>query len=665
MAEPTDPQELAIVNAQDQYETSSVELNRLITSPPPNDADFSVIDLWVIDAQFHWETCSLSWRTAKISSIEWRKLEYSMLEAFVEIPDDLVSYSCAEYNELAKRARQFNMDVVPVPMSQMPSKPLVPKDPTPSSVVPPSAPTLTRPATPAVTPIIQPTASRPSPAVVPSSAHTTSSLVLPPKEPRPVKPHPIFKKKTTATPAELATAGTIFALDVTSPLHPDLATLVKTGPPKGVTPSEGSSRSSQRLRVVNAASRPQVLPGPNPIVEGSVASTYRRRTPLFFPGTDDEEEIAAPQPEAKGKEKETVPGTDEDEEDVIQDPDTPSNIMDVDEEEDNSPPPTNITWRYRSPVPITSSGPPPVTVSEVRPRPSIHHADPNSALFKLLGAPIVQPPKKGSRKKSKFDNPPPAPIDSAAEATVKTARSSKKTSKAAKDKEIVEVPKGEVVATKANRPRGPSRLRAPPATIGIQIGGFGEEVPSSYKAVKNGLKSIGVLVVSRDFGDFVEVDKALWNKKIAPFVGEQYVKQCDQCYRKKTQCRKFLTNSVICIRCHYAKLPCLVDGTKALNPLAHYRPKEYQSLNAFESALTTLTQHANNLEDVVVNYLVGLDAMSQLQGLRTQISHLRECLGSDTRVEEIVEDDDDEGYAADEVAEGEPGPSKKRKRSGK
>ncbi|KAK0492546.1 hypothetical protein EDD18DRAFT_1357811 [Armillaria luteobubalina] len=659
MAEPTDPQELAIVNAQDAYETSAAELNKLVASPLPQDADSSAVDLWVIDAKIHWETCTQNWRLAKVTSLEWRKLEYALLELFAEVPDDLVAFSCGEYNELAKHARQFSMPVVTVPMSQMPSRQAAPKATTPPSV-PPVVPTRPRTTTPAVVPPVQSAPSRPSPAVVsPALTATTPSFVLPPREPLPVKPRPIFKRKTTVTSDEIATTGASFELDVTSPLHPNLSALLKTGPPKGVTPSEGSTRSSQRLQVVNAASRRQVLPGPNPITEGSVASTSRRRTPLFFPGTDDEDEVTTPG--ATEKETEVIPGTDEDEDD-FQVPEAPSTFIDVDEEEYNSPPPTNIAWRCRSPVPPVTSGPPPITVSEVRPHHNIYDADPNSALFKLLGAPVSKPPKKGSQKKSKLDNPTPASNDSAAEGTVKAARSSKKGSKG---KETESTPRGEVVATKANRPRGPSRLRAPPATIGLQMGGFGEEVPASYRAVKNGLKSIGVLVVSRDFGDFVEVDKALWNKRIAPFVGEQYVKSCDQCHRKKTQCRKFLTNSVICIRCHYAKLPCLVNGTKALNPLQHYRPKAYESIDAFQSSMDTLSQHTSALEDIVVNYMAGIDAMTQLQGLRTQIGHLRECLGADTRVEDVVEEDDDEVFQVDDVAEGEPGPSRKRKRSGK
>ncbi|KAK0496341.1 hypothetical protein EDD18DRAFT_1353085 [Armillaria luteobubalina] len=620
MAKPTDPKEVAIVNAQEQYETSSTELNQLISSLPPKDADFSIINMWVIDAQFHWETCSFSWRTAKVSSIEWCRLEYNLLELFAEIPDNLVAYSCAEYNELVKRACQFNMDVIPVPMSQMPSRQLAPKELPSLMVFPPTVLTRTHTATPAIIPPVPQVASVPSPVVVPPLTNITTLPVLPPREPLPVKPHPIYKKKTTAVSDELATAGTVFALDVTSPLHPDLATLVKTGPPKGVTPSVGMTCSLQRLQVVNAASHPQILPGPDPIAEGSVASTSHRCMPLFFPGTDDEDEVSTPG--------------------------ATSTSMNIDEEDDNSPPLTNIAWRYRSPVPSAPSGPLPIMVSEVRPHLSIHQADPNSALFKLLGAPPVNKPKKCSHKKPKFDNLPPVPSDSATEGTVKAAQSSKK---GAKGKETEDAPWGE----------------APPATIGIQIGGFGEEVPADYKAVQNGLKSIGVLVILRDFGKFIKVDKALWNKKIVPFVGEQYVKQCDQCYQKKTQCCKFLTNSVICVRCHYTKLPCLVNGTKALNPLQHYRPKSYESINAFESAMTTLNQHANALEDVVINFMAGVDALSHLQGVHAQIGQLRNSLGSDTWVEEVVEDEDKEGYNVDEVAEGEPGPSKKQKRSGK
>lgn len=78
-----------------------------------------------------------------------------------------------------------------------------------------------------------------------------------------------------------------------------------------------------------------------------------------------------------------------------------------------------------------------------------------------------------------------------------------------------------VVATKAVRKRGPGPSKPPPVTLGVSGKGFGEKVPSSAKAVKNGIKTIGVLAVDKDFGNFIEVDKSYWNKEVAPFVGER------------------------------------------------------------------------------------------------------------------------------------------------
>ncbi len=66
---------------------------------------------------------------------------------------------------------------------------------------------------------------------------------------------------------------------------------------------------------------------------------------------------------------------------------------------------------------------------------------------------------------------------------------------------------------------GPSKPLA--VTLGVGGGGFGEKVPPSAKVIKNGLKSIGVLEVEEDFGDFVKVDGHYWNKEVAPFVGER------------------------------------------------------------------------------------------------------------------------------------------------
>ncbi|KAK0476526.1 hypothetical protein EDD18DRAFT_1366405 [Armillaria luteobubalina] len=665
--EPQQPMAFQRSIARGKFYAGLESLSQLQEAPPQPHWTSARIDQWVREAKKLW------------------RVEFEFLQLLVDFPDERIDGATAEYNELVARARQYKIRVFPLPVSETP---VVETTPIPlatsqNTAAPPSsvagsaapiptktAPTTTTTATPSAGLIPKPTTTL---SQVPSTSRSTSAYsTVPPKDPANASStEPQRPKLTLLSPRPPATTqDSIFSLDPTSPLH--LASTKVGALPPSSTPGVRRLQGPASIPPPAPPARPISPPSPSaptpltaldlgPLQAGSVTSSFRIRTPLFFPGTDDEDEPPTPRANDKGKDKEIILGTDEDEVDFQGQFDS-FETMDVDDDDDGSPPPTNIAWRFRSPIP---AGPSPITVSEVRSRLSIHQADPNSALFKLLGAPPVAKPKKGSQRKPKFNNPPPASNDSAAEGTVKASRSSKKTTKASKGKAVGEVSKGEVVATKAIRPRGPSRLRAPPATIGIQIGGFGEEVPADYKAVKNGLKSIGVLVVSKDFGDFVEVDKALWNKKVAPFIGEQYVKQCDQCYRKKTQCRKFLTNSIICIQCHYTKLPCLVNGTKALNPLAHYRPKEYKSINAFESAMTTLSQHVDALEDVVINFMAGVDALSHLQGVRAQIGQLREGLSIDTQVEDVVDEENDEGFGADEVSEGEPGPSKKRKRSGK
>ncbi len=67
---------------------------------------------------------------------------------------------------------------------------------------------------------------------------------------------------------------------------------------------------------------------------------------------------------------------------------------------------------------------------------------------------------------------------------------------------------------------GPGPAKPPPVTLGVSGQGFSEKVPLSAKVVKNGIKTIGILTIDKDFGEFIEVDKAYWNKEVAPFVGE-------------------------------------------------------------------------------------------------------------------------------------------------
>ncbi|SJL17303.1 uncharacterized protein ARMOST_20852 [Armillaria ostoyae] len=156
-------------------------------------------------------------------------------------------------------------------------------------------------------------------------------------------------------------------------------------------------------------------------------------------------------------------------------------------------------------------------------------------------------------------------------------------------------------------------------SIGISGGGFGEKVPSTTKPIKDGLKSISVLVVKEDYGKFVNVDGRYWNKEVTPFVGECYTEPCD---------------TLICAHCHYAKQPCKVDGKVALNPVSHYRLKGYKAINTFESALNAIEVNNATVTSLVQQFLAGLNVLSHTESIRIQSLCLHECLNP---VKEITE----------------------------
>ncbi|KAK0238234.1 hypothetical protein EDD85DRAFT_952416 [Armillaria nabsnona] len=194
------------------------------------------------------------------------------------------------------------------------------------------------------------------------------------------------------------------------------------------------------------------------------------------------------------------------------------------------------------------------------------------------------------------------------------------------------------VATKVVHKHGPGPSKLLPVTLGISGEGFGEKVPSSAK----------------DFGAFVEVDKSYWSKAIAPFVGEWYTTACDHCRHLGMQCCKLLMHTVKC-----------VNGVAALNPVEHYRPKGYDAVNSFESALNAIEANSTTISLVTQQYLAGLSVLAHTNSICAQTFNLRRCL---TPVEEEEEDNDGEGEkyeAPSDVAEGESGPSRQQKhRSG-
>ncbi len=253
------------------------------------------------------------------------------------------------------------------------------------------------------------------------------------------------------------------------------------------------------------------------------------------------------------------------------------------------------------------------------------------------------------------------------------------------------------VATKAVHKRGPGPSKPPPVTLGVSGKGFGEKVPSSAKLVKNGIKTIGVLSVDKDFGDFVEVDKAYWNKEVASFVGER-VCRLFSCYPFPDILLRSIPRAVItasawvlnaanswptplfacavttpsCCAGLTVSPPWILSTTIVLTHIVRSSSWNHRfltwvyvsdTLNAFLAALDTLGQHVDSIEDILLNYLSGINVLSHVAGLRLQTSHIRECAVADGIVDEADgdEDNDEDDEVPEDVAEGVAGPSKKRK----
>ncbi|PBK92316.1 hypothetical protein ARMGADRAFT_1081099 [Armillaria gallica] len=439
-----------------------------------------------------------------------------------------------------------------------------------------------------------------------------------------------------------------FQKDWTSPLHSKPAQQLKTVPLTNAMCSGASSPTPSQALAVNTANRPNIIQGPDPslLCEGSVLVPSNGREPLFLPGTDDEED--------------QVP------EDLMETSHVDKEVAGTDGEDGDSPPPTNLARRLRQ-EPRISFVFNDTTGDFVDPHPTIFLPRPVATPSQCLGLrhstrPHVSPvnldaaylklvPKSNpDAKKKKRKNTKGKVLD--AVVPCKCARTEddtvpvkdKPAPKKPKLKETIVVDEDEpAVATKVVHRRGPGLLKPLPITLGVSSGGFGEKVPSSAKVVKDGIQSIGMLVVDKDFGDFVEVDKSYWSKAVAPFVGEWY------------------TTAFKCVRCHYSKLPCKVDGVPALNPIEHYRPKGSDAVNTFEAAVNAIEANNTAIAVITQQYLAGLSVFAHTDNIHAQTFHLRGCLAPIEENEDDHDSKDEEYEAPDDVAEGESSPSKKRK----
>ncbi|KAK0235571.1 hypothetical protein EDD85DRAFT_955151 [Armillaria nabsnona] len=646
MAEPTDPQELAKVQAQDLYNAAASSIDGLLDDFPNPTWDSTKMDTWLIDAVTHWLTCEENWSVAGVGSKEWYKLEYSLIARVPDLSMDKVTFAHTEFNELVERALDYNLDVVPLPVRQVQvkrskvtvspfhsrqdaaathSRTITPAPvPAPSKAMTPVPPSITKtqasnammprmqvaPTPAAKTPVMPPqlTQQQVKPRPITTSSTQGNTVVSTPQTPRPVFPsRPAAGPAIAKTGVPSSNSGPTginisFPPDPTLPLHQKAGKPFNVGPPIHATRSTSSSNpASSHLLIVDAATRSSVVPGPSPAGEGSVAPSPDFPGPLFLPGTDDEDQPVQEDLAGAGLVDEGVTGTDG-EDDKSGDPS---------DEDGESPPPSNKARRLqKSHTEFVFD----VLTGDFDPYPTI-----------FLPRHSVVPPTQGTKfvatKKSKKNA---KGKDTKAETVVPCKRSrpdnddaptvAKPASKKPKSSAHKVTDDKVVRATPAVHTCGPGPSKPPAVTLGVGGGGFGEKVPLSAKVIKNSLKSIGVLEVEEDFGDFVKVDSRYWNKEVAPFMGEHYTAPCDHCKRLET-------------------------------------------LNAFEGALDTLAQHADSIEDIIVNYMAGLNALAQLNSLRVQAGCLRECATFD----ESDADEDDDNEAPDDVAEGVAGPSKKRK----
>ncbi|KAK0215300.1 hypothetical protein EDD85DRAFT_962779 [Armillaria nabsnona] len=671
MAEPTDPAELARVQAQDLYNAAAIGIEDLLDDFPNPTWNSTKMDTWLIDTVSHLTACEQNWSQAGVTSKAWYKLEYSLITRVPDLPMDLVVFSCSEFNELVGQVLDYDLDIVPLPVWHATSKcsktMVLPfhscQDAAAThswltTLVPFPAPSKTTTPVPA-TPKRAPPA---TPKPLTSNSGASNEQVAQPSINNATRAQPLTILKTVKPmPITAGSSDVVFPPDPTSPLHQKLGRNFKVGPPihaARLTPSVQSS--SSRLLTVDgtfscasftnavvtlnfsAATCASVAPGFNPIQEGSIALLFGMHQPLFLPGTDDEEEHVQ-EDSVREERVEDVAGTNGED----------NNTGGPDDEKD-SPPLTKKARRLcQEPriLPVAPSFQSQDLRCSARSNTSPVNRDAAYLKMAYRSKPDTKKKKKQDLKRKDIALEVAIPRKCAWEDDKGAPAIEKPAIKKLKSKDIKTADDKVVRATPAIRKRGPGLSKPPAVTLGIGGGEFGEKVPSTMKAIKNGLKSIGVFEVEEDFGNFVKVDGRYWNKEVAPFVGEQYTEPCDHCRRLGMQCRKFLTNTVICVCCHYSKLPCKVNGIPALNPINHYRPKSYHG------ALDTLAQHANSIEDIVVNYMAGLNALVQLNSLRAQAGCLHECATFD----ENDTNEDDNNEAPEDVTEGVAGPSKKKK----
>ncbi|PBK89739.1 hypothetical protein ARMGADRAFT_1083185 [Armillaria gallica] len=653
MAEPTDPAEVTTLKAYDDACSKLVDLQENL---PDADAE-GAVDAWVLSVYSSWQIVWANWAKASISSRAWRGVETTLVEMLPNIHEDSITMAFVEYNELVVRVRQSA------------SSPLQTRQ---KSVAPPTTPRALTPSEKTLVPFQRSPPHGQTPASsTPKGPASSSDSNWPVPVRRLANSKPKTKPLANSSSLGLRENDACLESSAWGAYNASFSHRPGWGTPACSTPSPSNSGfpspSKSSFETVAHPSNTGVL-----AVDAKTRSNIIPQGSSSTQDDEDEEGFCNPQQGQGTIDGEVFAGVGADDEVPTPSGPVPSDLaagpppyyrrepeisfIFDDMTEDWDPYPTIFLPRPQRSVPSEQEL---HRSSRLRTSPAGHDA----AYLAAAQGSKPKKDKKNEKNKNKGTNTT-APHKCVRHADNKDETTERPAPKKPKVKDIVVVSDDKpAVATKAIRKRGPGPSKPPPVTLGVSGKGFGEKVPSSAKVVKNGIKTIGVLAINKDFGDFIKVDKAYWNKEVAPFVGERYTEGCDHCKHLGTQCRKFLTNTIICMHCHYAKLPCKVNSVSALNPIDHYRPHSYKTLNAFLATLDTLGQHADSIEDILLNYLSGINVLSHVAGLRLQASRIRECAAADGIVneEDGGEDEDEEDEAPGDVAEGVAGPSKKRK----
>ncbi|PBK92553.1 hypothetical protein ARMGADRAFT_1080615, partial [Armillaria gallica] len=496
MAEPTDPAEVAALKAYDDACSKLVDLQENL---PDADAE-GAVDAWVLSVYSSWQIVWANWAKAGISSRAWRGVETTLVEMLPNIHEDSITMAFVEYNELVARARQSGIKLFPLPVPEVPVG--------------------------RQTPALQAGSQASSP------LQTHQKSVAPPTTPRAPTPSektlvPFQRSPPRGqTPASSTPKGPASSSDSNWPVPPNDAGA------DSVNQETVAHPSNTGVLAVDAKTCSNIIPQGSSSTQGAVAFHSSSCESLFYPGTDDEDEEGFHNPQqGQGTiDGEVFAGVGADDEVPTPSGPVPSDLaagpppyyrrepeisfVFDDMTEDWDPYPTIFLPRPQRSVP---------SEQELRrsSRPRASPAGHDTAYLAAAQGSKPKKDKKNEKNKNKGTNTT-APRKCARHADNEDETTERPAPKKPKVKDIVVVSDDEpAVATKAVHKRGPGPLKPPPITLGVSGKGFGEKVPSSAKVVKNGIKTIGVLAVDKDFGDFIEVDKAYWNKEVAPFVGER------------------------------------------------------------------------------------------------------------------------------------------------